>query len=239
MTVDVERDLREEVVTECHQYVDRISDCVSLTATLLDECADGTSMDETVERIRSLESECDRSNRRITGAIADTDVEEFGLLNTRVVLNTTETVAVFQHLDEIANAAEHIADELAAVGPSPVAPYLDRLRELAACAVEGMSAVATAVTEFVELLFTPTETGSVSSAVATVRDVESTCDDVRRGLIREAFENECQAGALLVRDLAHHFDALVDAMEDVTDQLVLIASSDDWIRTEPDLDRRP
>jgi uncharacterized protein Yka (UPF0111/DUF47 family) len=226
--------LSSRIASETATYTDQISECVSLVATLLDRYATGEPHRETAERIRAIESDCDETVRRTTALIADASVDDVGLRNTRLHLNTPPVVEMYQRLDEVANAAETVANDVVTTGPPTAEPYAGRFREMAEHATAAMAALADAVRTVVELLCDPTRTGSIADAVGTVRDAESACDRLRNEATAAAFADESLDCPLLVRAFAGSLDALVDAMEDVTDQLRLVSSTEAWLTAEPD-----
>lgn len=233
MAATPEASFADRVVTETEAYTGDVVECVRLVSELLEAYTAGGAYEETAAEIGRLETDCDRRNRRITGLITNATVEEIGLRNTRLHINSSQIIDLYQRLDRVANAAERIADELVAIDPARTERYVHYFGEMTDCATTAAAALERAVTEFVRLLCVPTESGSVAGAIRTVRDAESRCDGIRNDAIATAFTDQSVARALLYRELIHLFDSLVDAVEDVTDQLVLVSSSESGIETEP------
>lgn len=223
----------EQVVDQTDGYLEAISDCVGLLSRLVDAYDGEESAERLVTEIREGESDCDARSRQLSALVTDTTVAEFGIRNSRVHLNAEQVVRLYQLLDEIPNAAEKIADALATVAPERRRSCFRRYREMVGYAAEAMAAVEDAVREFVRLLTASTETGSIAASVETVRAAESDCDDVRKAVVADVFADETNDQPLVYREFASLFDRLVDAMEDVTDQLVLLSSSEEWITAEP------
>lgn len=225
----------DRITSGTEQYVSRVEACVTLVPELLERYAEGGAYRETAERIRTLESECDHAGRRVSAAITTASARQVGLRNSRVHINSPQVVALFQTLDEVANAAEQIAEELLTVGP-PTGPPFDRLREMADRATAAVAALAVAVSAFVRALCDPSDSVALVDEVAVVRDAESSCDRLRNDAVATAFEDAPATEALLYREFALLLDGLLDAMEDVTDRIVLISSNEPWVRTQPDSD---
>lgn len=222
-----------QVVEQTDAYLDDISECVDLLSRLVEDYEPGDSTRHLVEEIRGLESDCDARSRRLSALITNTTVREFGIRNSRMHLNAEQAVRLYQLLDEIPNAAEQIAEDLVTIAPERRRSCFRRYREMVGYATTAMAALADAVHEFVRLLCSSTETGSIATHVETIRATESDCDGVRNAIIADVFTDKTISQPMVYRDLASRFDRLVDAMEDVTDQLVLLSSSEQWITAEP------
>lgn len=223
----------ERVVSGTEQYVSRVEGCVTLVPELLERYVGGGPYRETVERVRTLESECDSAGRRVCAAITTASAEEVGLRNSRVHINAPQVVALFQTLDRVANAAEQVAEELLTVRPPAGGPFA-RLRKMADRATEAMAALAEAVVAFARALCDPAGSVTLVEEVRAVREAESTCDRLRNDAVATAFDELPTAEALLYREFALLLDSLLDAMEDVTDRLVLISSNEGWVRSQAD-----
>ncbi len=221
-----------ELVTETDLYINGVTECVTLVGTLLDDYLAERDYRETVDEIRTRESECDRTNRRISALITNATAKDIGLGNTRIHLNSTQIIRLYQRVDDVANAAEKIAEELLTIAPSPRDTYFRRYEEMVECATSAMEALNRAVTTFARLLCSPAESGSIAAEIETVRTAESACDELRNDLIADAFSDESLSDPWTLHRFAHLFDELVDTVEDVTDQLVLVSSSEEWIATE-------
>jgi uncharacterized protein Yka (UPF0111/DUF47 family) len=225
----------DRIVAGTEQYVSRVEACVTLVPELLEGYVEGGPYRATAERIRTLESECDHAGRRVSAAITTASAEQVGLRNSRVHINSPQVVSLFQTLDEVANAAEQVAEELLTVRPPTGAPF-DRLREMADRATEAMAALAGAVVAFVRALCDPADSVTLVDEVEAVRESESACDRLRNDAVATAFDDAPAAEALLYREFALLLDGLLDAMEDVTDRIVLISSNESWVRTQADRD---
>jgi uncharacterized protein Yka (UPF0111/DUF47 family) len=235
MTNEPDTTVGDRIVAGTEQYVSRVERCVTLVSELLEGYVEGGPYRETAERIRTLESECDHAGRRVSAAITTASAEQVGLRNSRVHINSPQVVSLFQTLDEVANAAEQVAEELLTVRPPTGIPF-DQLRGMADCATEAVAALAGAVIAFVRALCDPSDSVILVDEVEAVRESESACDRLRNDAVATAFDDAPTAEALLYREFALLLDGLLDAMEDVTDRIVLISSNESWVRTQADRD---
>ncbi|MFB6097288.1 MAG: hypothetical protein ABEJ74_07870 [Haloferacaceae archaeon] len=228
MTDDGDR-FEARFVTQTASYVDEVEACVSELPTLIERYGADDGFRDVADRICNLESSCDRANRRITTAISNAGGRELGIRLTRLHLNSGATIELYQIVDEIANHAEQFAEELVAIGPSRSDACLRLLEEMAECAVTAMSFLRRVITTYVEMLCDPTRSGQISDEITQIRAVESDCDRVRNEVIALAFNHESIPQPLVYRELALLLDAVVDAIEDVTDQLVLTTGNQSWL----------
>ncbi|MFB6079462.1 MAG: DUF47 domain-containing protein [Haloferacaceae archaeon] len=231
-TADVEA-FEGELVSRTAAYLDRIEECVSHVPRLLDQYADGGPYCETVDRIGDLESDCDEIRRTISALISNADAADLGIRLTRVHLNTGPTIELYQRLDEVADTAERFAEELAAIEPSRATVCLDLLRRMAERAVEAVSVLDGAVTEYMRVLCDPYRTAALGEEVERIRTIESECDGLRNEVVATAFDGGAST-PLVYREFAVLLDALVDGIEDVTDQLVWIAGRESGISVDPE-----
>ncbi len=215
-------------------YLDWIGGCVSLLEELVGRYDAGRPIDTTVDRIDRLESECDRLGRELTALVTNTD--ELDLQHLRIHHNAQRIVTVYQHLDDIANQTERIATEFQTVAPTLSTAALAEFVAFTEWTSTGMDALDTALREFFDLVCETTATGSIVEEVRTVRTAERACDELRDGIIADAFADPSVDRPLVYREFAVLFDALADTMEDVTDELVVLSGSASWIETERDVD---
>lgn len=238
MTSTDDHRFNDRIVSRTEAYTGRLVDCVELVRELLEAYRTGSGYDEIADRIRTLESRCDRTNRQLSALVTNARVEDLGLLNSRVHFSRAQVIELYQLIDDVPNAAERIADDLVTIEPRTSARWFEGLREMVDCAETAVVALEAAVNAFVRLLCAPSESGSVVDEIRTIREAESACDGLRNDVIAAAFEDESVPESLLCREFAYRFDALVDAIEDVADHLVLVSSTEPWITTEPDRERR-
>ncbi|MFC6753779.1 DUF47 domain-containing protein [Halorubrum tibetense] len=213
-------------------YLDRLIDCIELLPEAFDRYeADGKYRD-TVERIATIESECDDVNREITGSITDSGPQDIGLLNTRINFNAASLIELYNDLDVIANHTERITQELVMTRPEHGTEPFDGLTEMATETVTMAEQLREVVEQFVHGLTAPDETVTLTEGIETVRAGESRCDAIRDDVIATAFDGGRTADALLYREFAILLDELANTMEDVTDRIVVIASDEPGIVTE-------
>jgi uncharacterized protein Yka (UPF0111/DUF47 family) len=220
MAAEPERRFDDRIVSRTETYLDRIDECVRLLSDLVDA-------------ITTRESDCDRLKRDISAQITNADARDIGLRNARIHLNSPHVLDLYQRLDEIPNAIERLAEELVTIAPPREAATFDRYAEMARCAERAMDALADAVACYVRLLRSPSRSDSVAAEIATVRGAESSVDELRNEVIETAFADDAIDGAFVYRTFALRFDEVLDAMEDVTDTLVVASSTESWITTEP------
>ena len=204
------------------RFVDRIATCLDSLAELVSLYADGQDIAACVRRVRDLESECDDTYRSVSTHVSTVDAGELGIRLTGIHLNRDQLLGLFATLDDVANGAERFASDLAAIEPAVVADCLAGLGEMIETARAGMRFLERAVPSFVRSLTEPGERLSIDEVVGPVRRIESHVDDLRDDVIETAFERAPEATALVYRELALLVDGVVDAMEDVTDRMILV-----------------
>jgi uncharacterized protein Yka (UPF0111/DUF47 family) len=226
--------LEHRLVTQTATYLDQVVECVECLPPLVEQYAADEHYQSTVDRIADVESRCDRTNREISSLVADADVRDLGIRLTRVHLHSRQTIELFHLVDDVANAAEQFAEELAATAPERRPEQLELLQEMAAIAAEATDSFRRLVTAFVKVVTAPECEAVVVNEVAAIREAESDCDDLRNELVRSAFAGEGVRTPFLYRELALQLDEIVDLMEDVTDLLIRLTGNDIAIELEPD-----
>lgn len=233
MTTDT--DFGASLESRTAAYCDRLGDCAALLPELFDHYANDGEYRETVERIESIESECDQRRRSITAAITNADAKEIGLLNTRINHNQSALIDFVNELDVVANHTERIAQELEMMQPDPDAAAFERLAAMADPIVE-MTDVLSDVTErFIHGLARSDATETLTDGIEAIRELESRCDELRNDAITTAFETGVDQ-PLVYRELAVLLDELANTMEDLTDRIIIITSEESGIITEVDPD---
>ena len=223
----------EELESLTETYLDRLGDCIDLLPDLLDQYRTGGDYESTLDEIQEIESECDRLNRTINGTITNAGAEDIGLLNSRVHFNTSSLISFYGSLDVVANLTERIGQELHMIQPPHDNACFERMVEMAESAAAGMEPLADVVARFIHSLSTTDESDTLTKEIDAVRRMESECDDLRNAIITDAFDGAVDE-PLLYREFAILLDKLANTMEDVTDQVVVIASNEPGIVTEPD-----
>lgn len=204
------------------RFVDRIATCLDRLSELVSLYSNGEPYAQCVRQVQDLESECDRVYRSIATHISTANASDLGIRLTEIHLNRKQLLDLFAHLDEIPNGAERFASDLEAIEPPEVDDSLDDIQEMIASARAGVRFLEDAVPTFVRSLTHPEKEMSIDEIVGPVRRIESHTDELRDEVIATAFECEPQAVALVYREMVLLLDGVVDAMEDVTDQMVLI-----------------
>jgi len=223
----------EELESQTETYLDRLADCISLLPELLDQYRTDGDYRETLDEIQEIESECDRLNRDINGTITNAGPDDIGLLNSRVHFNASSLVSFYGTLDVIANLTERIGQELLMIQPDHDNACFERMYEMAESAAAGMEPLADVVGRFIHSLSTTDESDTLTDEINAVRRMESECDELRNEIITTAFDGAVDE-PLLYREFAILLDKLANNMEDVTDQVIVIASNEPGIVTEPD-----
>lgn len=226
--------LEHRLVTQTTTYLDQVATCVDSLPTLVEQYAADDHYQATVGKISEMESRCDRTNREISSLVADADVRDLGIRLTRVHLHSRQTIELFHLIDDVANAAEQFAEELAATAPERRPEQLQLLQEMASIAADTVSSFRCLVTAFVKVVTAPECEAVVVKEVDTIRDAESDCDELRNELLRTAFESDGVRTPFLYRELALQLDEIVDRMEDVTDLLIRVSGNDIAIDVEPE-----
>ena len=98
----------------------------------------------------------------------------------------------------------------------------------------GLAALEAVVVEFVHAMSRTDESTDLTADIEAVRAMESACDELRNTVISTAFDDDEIDQPLMYREFAILFDELANTMEDITDQVVIIASNEPGITTEPE-----
>ncbi len=215
-------------------YLDHLRECVSLLPELFDQYTAGESTGDTVERIRTLESDCDRVIHDINSAITNAGPGEMGLLHSRIHFNAAALIEFYKTLDTVANLTERIADELVIINPAHDNECFAGLGKMADKVVPAIDALEELVETFVRCLSATDTEASLVEWIETIREIESICDDIRNGVIERAFAADHIDQPLVYREFAILLDELHNTIEDVTDQIIVIASNEQGIVVEPD-----
>ncbi|RLM51404.1 DUF47 domain-containing protein [Halorubrum sp. Atlit-28R] len=227
-----EADFGERLATQTAAYLDRIDDCVVLLPRVLDEYADEGAYRDTVDEIAAVESECDDLVRDVRALITDAGPDDIGLLNTRINFNESALLDFYNELDVVANHTERIAQEVAMMRPdASVEPFAD-MREMADRIAEMVAVLGDVVEGFVRGLTRADGTETLADGIEAIRGLESECDDLRNDAIETAFADGAVDQPLVYRELAILLDELANAVEDLTDRIVVIASKEPGIVAE-------
>ncbi|MFB6157687.1 MAG: DUF47 domain-containing protein [Haloferacaceae archaeon] len=217
-----------EFVALSETYTDRVHDCVDALDAVVERWAEGRSYGEPLRRVREFETVCDVTEREVTRTLVGFRADgttPFG----RSSVNLDDVAELYHALDDVANAAERTAEELAAIDPTLPRECAEGIRTMASLAVDAMALLETAIDGYVRALREPGSHARIRDAVEQIRGLESQCDELRNHVVDRAFAEVPDATALTCRHLATGLDAVVDAIEDVTDRLVYASGGQPWI----------
>ncbi|SEW04424.1 DUF47 domain-containing protein [Halobacterium jilantaiense] len=225
----------ERLVSATDAYLDQLENCVRLLPRVVAAYAagDDEAFEAVVERVRRLESDCDESVRAVTALVANADVRDLGIQLTHVHLHAGQTIELYQSLDEVANAAERFAEDLAATAPPRIPVLLDAFEAMGERACEAFAAMRAVVTSYLGVIRSPDAGVDITDAVERVRAAESDCDRHRNEAVSAAFSDHEDAYPVVYREQAWLLDGVVDAMEDVTDCVVRVSGSEVGIEVAP------
>lgn len=222
----------EQLEAQTDAYLEPFSDCIRLLPDLLDQYAAGEEYSETVERIQALESDCDRRNREIVALITNADPKDMGVLNTQINYNQSALVEFYKTVDVVVNVTERIAQELEMMQPAYDNKCFEGLREMAEEVAETTATMEEVVGRFVHGLGTLGGSDTLTDEIKAIRDMESRCDEIRNDVISTAFSDDRIEQPLMYREFAILLDELANQMEDITDQIIIVASEAPGIVTE-------
>lgn len=234
--MSTEADFGERLETQTAAYLDRVDDCVALLPRVLDEYAADGPYRDTVDEIAAVESECDDLVRDLRALITGAGPDDIGLLNTRINFNESALLDFYNELDVVANHTERIAQEVAMMRPDAGVDAFDDMREMAARIAEMVAVLGDVVEGFVGGLARADATETLTEGIEAIRELESECDDLRNDAIATAFADEAVDQPLVYRELAILLDELANAVEDLTDRIVVIASKEPGIVAESSSD---
>lgn len=210
-------------------YLEQLTTCVEAVVPLLDRYRDDGAYDQIAERIHRLESDCDETKRTLGGLILSVDPKTTGIRRTWVYLHADRLLELYETLDSIANSTEQFASELDTIAPPRREACLDGLYRMAEHAVTAIQELEHAVSAFVRALCRPEYTISIADRVGTIRTIEKEADAIRNDVLSAAFAETVDATSVVYRQLAVLLDAVLDAIEDVTDRMNLISSTEAWL----------
>ncbi len=229
MTNDVS--FGERLESRTVTYLARLNDCVALLPELLARYESGGDFEGVLAEIESLESEGDELVREITALITDAGADDIGLLNTRINFNESALLDFYGDLDVVANHTERIGQELAMMRPDPDAKPFESLREMGEQVAAMTETLEDVVVRFVRGLSRADARETLTEGIESIRAAESRCDVLRNEAISTAFADETITNPLVYREVAILLDELANAMEDLTDAMVIIASKEPGIVT--------
>ncbi|MFW6435710.1 MAG: DUF47 domain-containing protein [Halovenus sp.] len=225
-------DFGEQLESRTDVYLDRLQDCIGLLPELLEQYAAGGEYRETVAQIGEIESELDEMHRDIMAALTNAEPADMGLLNTRINANQSALVEFYNRVDTMANVTERIANELDMMQPPHDTDSFRGLAEMAAEVVAMLEDLEDVIERFIHNLGRVDSEETLTEGIQSIRDAESRCDAIKNDVIANAFADADIDMPLLYREFAILFDDLANTAEDVTDQIIVIASNESGIVTE-------
>ncbi|MFB6201537.1 MAG: DUF47 family protein [Halorhabdus sp.] len=227
-----EPDFGQRLESQTDAYLDTLQDCLALLPELLERYESGEDYRETIEQIGDYESELDRTHREIMAAITNAEPADMGMLNTRISANQSALVEFYTRVDSIANVAERIATEIDIMQLPHDTESFQGLLDMAEEIVSMMTALEDVIERFIHNLGRVDGSESLTEGIQAVRDAESRCDAIKDDVIATAFTEGAVENPLLYREFALRFDDLANTAEDITDQIIVIASNESGIVTE-------
>lgn len=234
--MSTETDFGKQLESQTDAYLDRFIDCVRILPELLDQYENDGPYRDTVERIQALESECDTMIRDIKALITNAGADDMGLLNTRINYNQSALIEFYQNVDVVVNLTERIAQELQMMQPPHDTDCYRGLVEMAEEVASMTTTLEDLVERFIHTLAHTQGSDTLTAEIQSIRDAESRCDRIRNDVITTAFSDDSIEQPLMYREFAILFDELANKMEDITDQIVVIASNEPDLVTEADPD---
>ena len=191
--------------------------CVEVLPEIIDSYhRDAATFDERIADLRAGESDCNEAARSLRAAVADSYAAE------AFFHPTGDLISLVSAVDAVANRAERVATELAAVEP-PLGEFLrDELARMAELAILAFDALSDAISSYVASLAIGGD-ATIAASIERVRSLESECDDHRRDALRTAFQETTTSEALAIRVVLQGIDAVVNGMETAADALDVTA----------------
>ncbi|MFW6018195.1 MAG: DUF47 domain-containing protein [Halapricum sp.] len=215
----------QQLESQTDAYLDCFKACIDLLPELLDQYVAGEDYSETIEEIEDLESACDDRNLEIVAMITNADPIDMGKLNTRINYNQSALVEFYRTVDVVVNVTERIAHELDMMRPPHDNECFEGLREMASEVAETTDVLEDVIERFVHDLGTYEASDSLTEEIQAIRDMESRCDEIRNDVIATAFRDDTIDQPLMYREFAILFDDLANQMEDITEEIIIVASN--------------
>jgi uncharacterized protein Yka (UPF0111/DUF47 family) len=191
-----------------------VGECIELLSEVVESYAvDEASFVDAVAALGSRESACNEAARDLRVAVRSSVSADAAPSPAR---DFRSLVVV---IDGVANRAERVGTELAAIEPALTDRCHESLRGMAETASRAFEALSDATMAYLGALADGENADPVVEAIERVRKLETECDDLRQATLRMAFEDLATAEALAVRAVAHEMDAVVDAMETAADSM--------------------
>ncbi|WP_276301162.1 DUF47 domain-containing protein [Halorussus lipolyticus] len=227
-TTPSESGYAEEVCALTEQYLERVAEATAALPAALDAYdEDADAFEEATQTVADHESACDETLRDLRTAVGKSMPPNYS----RFYLRIDDVSRLYAAIDEIPNRAERFVRELRAMRPALDDRTRETCREMALLVHEAASALADLTADYVARLVAPEAapddpTPGVTERVDELAVLESECDGLKYDALSAAFDAHSTADALVVRELVLTLDAAMDAVEDVGEQLLFLASGE-------------
>lgn len=217
------RDHAEAVCALTDAYLDHVTDATAGLPDALDAYGtDPEAFAVAVQRVAARESACDATLRDLRALVGESTPPN----DTELYLRMDEVARLYAAIDEVPNRAERFVRELDAIDPALSEDRRIALREMAALTDEAARKLARLAARFVECLVTDADPVPVVETAEELAELESACDRLKYDVLDAAFDDLPTADALVVRELVLTLDAAMDAVEDASEQLLFVNSTD-------------
>ena len=213
-------------------YLSDITACMEALPTFLHAYQEDRDHESILTEIETLESQCDQHNQRITRFITDATPRDIGLLNTRINFNESALLDFFNTIDVIVNHTERFAQEVHMMKPASEADVFADLESIAVDIVQMITQFTQLVMEFIAGLTTGEDATELGDHIREIKQIESRCDHARNNIIQTVFEEPRQTEPLIYRELATLLDKVPNTIEDVGDQILIIANDEPNMMTD-------
>ena len=222
-----------EVCALTERYLEQVAAVTDALPAAIDAYAeDAEAFEEATQTVAERESACDATLRDLRTAVGKSMPPNYS----RFYLRIDDVSRLYAALDEIPNRVERFVRELRAMRPALDDRTRATCREMAALVCEAVAALADLTADYVERLVAPEndcggpENGdseaNVTERVDSLAALESECDGLKYDGLAAAFEEHPTAEAVVLRELVLTLDAAMDAVEDVGDHVLFLASSE-------------
>jgi hypothetical protein len=193
-----------------------VGQCVELLPELLDEYGRAPeAFDDTVSTLRERESVCNATARELRLSVGQSVTPA----STGLYLMAGDLVSLYTLIEAIANRAETVGTELAAIRPTLPESCRGALVGLAERAIVAIEALSAATRAYVDVLVANGDPSAVVEPIERVRSIESDCDEYRQAALRVAFEDGPSLDALALRTVVYNLDGVVNGIETAADRL--------------------
>lgn len=204
----------EVVHGRTERFLAEVRECIELLSEAVESYAvDEAAFADAIAALESRESACNEAARDLRVAVRGSVSADDAPSPAR------DFRSLVVAIDGVANRAERVGTELAAIEPALTDRCHESLRGMAETARRAFEALSDATMAYLGALAAGGDADPVVEAIERVRKLETECDDLRQAALRMAFDDLATGEALAVRAVAHEMDAVVDAMETAADSM--------------------